>query len=108
MLWVSPTYLREHRGDYASVAAEIETLTAGSPLYANDVSATGLSVVANLDSRRFPGQPVQWPPADGSSGFVIANEQDASVGNVVRKFPLGGRAVYLLCRGAACERKPAP
>jgi len=106
VLWVYPAYLREHRGDYASVAAEIETLTAGAPLYANDVSATGLSVVANVDSRRFPHQPVQWPPAGWSSGFVIANEEEASVGNVVRKFPLGGKAVYLLCRGIACERKP--
>jgi len=108
VLWVFPAYLREHRGDYAAIAAEIETMTAGSPLYANDVSATGLSVVANIDSRRFPRQPVQWPPAEWSSGFLLANEEDASASHVVRKFPLGGKAIYLLCRGVACERKPGP
>jgi 4-amino-4-deoxy-L-arabinose transferase-like glycosyltransferase len=108
VLWAYPAYLREHRGDYAAVAAEIEALTAGLPLYANDVSATGLSVVANIDSRRFPHQPVQWPPAEWSSGFLLANAEDSSVGNVVRRFPLGGKAVYLLCRGAACEGRPPP
>jgi hypothetical protein len=65
-----------------------------------------LSVVANIDSRRFPRQPVQWPPAEWSSGFLLANAEDSSVGKVVRRFPLGGKAVYLLCRGAACDRKP--
>jgi 4-amino-4-deoxy-L-arabinose transferase-like glycosyltransferase len=107
-VWVYPAYLREHRGDYKAVAAEIETLTTGSALYANDVSATGLSVVAQLDSRRFPRQPVQWPPADWASGFVLANAQDPAVGKLVKKFPLGSRALYLLCRGAACERRPTP
>ena len=105
-LWVFPYYLREHRGDYAAVATEIESLTAGFPLYANDVSATGLSVVAHLDSRRFPRQPVQWPPAEWGSGFLLSNAEDAST-TVARKFPLGGKTLYLLCRGAACERRPA-
>ena len=107
-LWVFPAYLREHRGDYAAIAAEIEVLTAGFALYANDVSATGLSVVANIDSRRFPRQPVQWPPAVWTSGFVIANVDNPAVGTLVRKFPFGGKTLYLLCRGAACERMPTP
>ena len=108
VLWAYPAYLREHRGDYAAVAAEIETLTAGSPLYANDVSATGLSVVAHIDSRRFPRQLVQWPPAEWASGFLLANAEDPVASEVVRKFPLGGKVLYLLCRGDACERGPAP
>jgi len=107
-LLVFPAYLREHRGDYSAVAAEIEALTAGSALYANDVSATGLSVVANIDSRRFPAQPVQWPPAEWASGFLLSNVEDAAAGKVARKFPFGGKALYLFCRGAACERVPAP
>ena len=106
-LLIFPAYLREHRGDYAQVAAEIEALTAGSPLYTNDVSATGLSVVANIDSRRFPARPVQWPPTEWTSGFVLSNAEDTATGKVIRKFALGGKAVYLLCRGAACERRPA-
>ena len=28
-LWIFPAYLREYRGDYATVAAEIEALTRG-------------------------------------------------------------------------------
>jgi hypothetical protein len=106
-LLIFPAYLREHRGDYAAVATEVEALTAGSALYANDVSATGLSVVAHIDARRFPAQPVQWPPVEWASGFVLTNAEDAATGKVARKFMLGGKALYLLCRGAACERTPA-
>jgi 4-amino-4-deoxy-L-arabinose transferase-like glycosyltransferase len=105
-LWVFPWYMREHRGDYAAVAAEIEALTKDFALYANDVSATGLSVVANIDSRRFPQPPVQWPPPEWTSGFVLSSAEDPAAGSVVRKFPLGGKALFLLCRGAACERRP--
>ena len=107
-LWVFPAYLREHRGDYAAVAAEIEAMTAGAVLYANDVSATGLSVVANLDARRFPRQPVQWPPREWTTGFVLSNAENDALGSVARKFPLGGKTLYLLCRGSACERQRAP
>ena len=107
-LWLFPAYLREHRGDYAAVTAEIETLTAGHALYANDVSATGLSVVATIDTRRFPQQPVQWPPGQWTSGFVLTNSESPTLGSVFRKFPFGGKALYLLCRGAACERRPSP
>jgi 4-amino-4-deoxy-L-arabinose transferase-like glycosyltransferase len=104
-LWIFPAYLREHRGDYAAAATEIEALTAGSALYANDVSATGLSVVANIDARRFPGATVRWPPPQWESGFLLSNAEDDAAGNVVRKFALGGKVLYLLCRGVACARR---
>ncbi len=102
-LWVFPAYQREYRGDYAGVARQIEELVRGSVLYANDVSATGLSVASEIDAHRFPQQPLQWPPKEWASGFVLSHDEDPAVGNTFRKFPLGGREVYLLCRGAACD-----
>ena len=102
-LWVFPAYQREYRGDYAGVARQIEEVVRGSVLYANDVSATGLSVASEIDAHRFPQQPLQWPPQEWTSGFVLSHTEDPAVGNTFRKFPLGRREVYLLCRGTACN-----
>ena len=107
-LWVFPAYLREHRGDYTAVAAEVEALTKGFTLYATDVSATGLSVAANIDARRFPQQPLQWPPREWSAGFVLANAENPEIGPVFRKYELGGKALYVLCRGEACAARRNP
>lgn len=102
-LWLFPSYLREYRGDDVGVARQIDDLVRGSVLYATDVSAAGLSVAARIDARRFPQQPLQWPPRDWTSGFVLSHDEDPAVGNTFRKFLYGRREVYLLCRGAACE-----
>ena len=107
-LWVFPAYLREHRGDYAALAADIEALTKGFALYATDVSATGLSVVANIDARRFPQQPLQWPPPEWSAGFVLANAENPEVGPIFRKYAVGGKPLYVLCRGEACAVRRTP
>ena len=107
-LWVFPAYLREHRGDYAALAADIEALTKGFALYATDVSATGLSVVANIDARRFPQQPLQWPPREWSAGFVLANAENPEVGPIFRKYAVGGKPLYVLCRGEACAVRRTP
>jgi len=107
-LWVFPAYLREHRGDYAALAADIEALTKGFALYATDVSATGLSVVANIDARRFPQQPLQWPPREWSAGFVLANAENPEVGLIFRKYAVGGKPLYVLCRGEACAVRRTP
>ena len=79
-LWVYPAYLREYRGDYGTVAAEVEALARGLPLYATDVSAAGLSVAAYLDARRFPQQPLQWPPREWPSGFVLSHTENPELG----------------------------
>ena len=107
-LWFFPAYQREFRGDQRVVAAEIEALSRGHALYATDVSATGLGVAAYIDAHRFPQQPVQWPPREWRSGFVLSHDADPAQGRVFREFPLGRQALYLLCRGVACEPRSAP
>jgi len=39
---------------------------------------------------------------------VLSNAENPAIGTVFRKFPLGGKALYLLCRGTACERPRGP
>ena len=107
-LWIFPLYQREYRGDHRAGAAEIEAITRGHALYATDVSATGLSVAAYIDAGRFPQQPLQWPPREWDSGFVLSHETNPGHGRVYREFRFGSRALYLLCRGVACETRPGP
>ena len=107
-LWIFPLYQREYRGDHRAGAAEIEAIIRGHALYATDVSATGLSVAAYIDADRFPQQPLQWPPRDWASGFVLSHEANSEQGRVYREFKFGRQTLYLLCRGVACDTAPAP
>ena len=102
-LWLFPWYQQHYRGDYAGTAAQIATVTRGYPLYATDVSATGLSVTAHLDSLRYPEPYLRWPPAQWSHGFVLSYTPDPELGQVGASYALGGNTLYLLCRGAACQ-----
>lgn len=104
-LWALPAYQHSFRGDYSQVAADIDSLTREFPLYATDTTATGLSVVAHINTRRYPAKPLQWPSAQWDSGFVIAYTQDPALGQVLKKYRLGRNDLYLLCRGAACVEK---
>lgn len=102
-LWLFPLYQQHYRGDYAGTAAQIATATRGYPLYATDVSATGLSVTAHLDSLRYPEPYLHWPPAQWAHGFVLSYTPDPELGQVSASYKLGGNMLYLLCRGAACR-----
>jgi hypothetical protein len=102
-LWIFPWYQQHYRGDYARTAAEIAATTRGYPLYATDVSATGLSVTAHLDTLRYPQPYLRWPPAQWKDGFVLSYAPNADLGEVSASYPLGGNTLYLLCRGAACK-----
>jgi hypothetical protein len=89
---VYPVYLRDHRGDYASVAAEIETLTAGSPLYANDVVGDGFE---RGGQHRLAA--ISPPTGAVATGRVVVGlshreaSRTASAGTVVRKFRWAAR-----------------
>jgi hypothetical protein len=72
-----------------------------------NVSASGLSVAAYIDTARLPLPPLVIPPAQWSAGFVIAYEPDPQLGDIAEKYRLGGNELYLLCRGAACTAQPA-
>ncbi|HKA44174.1 MAG TPA: hypothetical protein VKF40_19480 [Burkholderiales bacterium] len=104
VLVIFPYYQKQYRGEnYATVARQIFTRTAGHALYANNVSASGLSVTAHLDVLRLPRHPLTFPPAQWDSGFVINYTADPALGKVIDHYRLGGNDLYLLCRGAACK-----
>lgn len=103
VLAIFPYYQRTYRGEnFALVAQAILERTRGHALYTTNVSATGLSVAANLDILRLPAPPVAWPPPEWESGFVISYTPDPGLGRVVEQYRLGGKDLYLVCRGAAC------
>jgi 4-amino-4-deoxy-L-arabinose transferase-like glycosyltransferase len=112
LLAAFPYYQATYRGaNYLQAAQEIHESTRGFPLYATDVTSTGLSVVAHLDVLLLPGGPVVWPPGEFESGFVVSDGRFPEMGTIVKSWQLGGNTVHLLCRGAACEawekRQPA-
>lgn len=99
-----PLYQQYYRGaSYEKVARQILERTAGQPLYVTNDSASGLSVAAHLDVLRLPAAPLTRPPAQWDTGFVVAYAPDPALGETVQQYRLGGTAMYLLCRGAACR-----
>ncbi len=104
-----PLYQENYRGaNYAQAASDIIEKTRGHALYAANVSATGLSVTANINIARLPQPPLTFPPADLKDGFVITYEPDPRIGPIAAQYRLGGNDLYLLCRGAACTARPQP
>ena len=101
-LWLFPWYQQHYRGDYAATAAQIVAATRGYPLYATDSSATGLSVIAHLDTLRYPSPYLSWPPAQWEHGFVLSYTPNPEWGQVSASYALGSNKLYLMCRGAAC------
>ncbi len=102
-----PLYQAQYRGaNYAEAARAIIQKTEGHALYTTDVSASGLSVVAEIDIARLPRQALTFPPAEWKDGFVLAYTPDPKLGAVAAQYRLGGNELYLLCRGAACGDQP--
>lgn len=100
-----PLYQQQHRGDYAATAARITETTRGFPLYATDVSSTGLIVTALLDQQRFPQPYLRWPEPDWNDGFVLSYTPDPQKGQLSASYKHGGNTLYLLCRGTACATR---
>ncbi|MGQ0580259.1 MAG: ArnT family glycosyltransferase [Betaproteobacteria bacterium] len=104
VLAVFPYYQKTYRGEnYALAAKAILERTRGHALYTTNVSASGLSVAANLDVLRLTQPPLAFPPAQWEAGFVIAYTPDEALGRVAEQYRLGGNVLYLICRGAACR-----
>jgi 4-amino-4-deoxy-L-arabinose transferase-like glycosyltransferase len=100
-----PLYQKSYRGaNYEVAARSILERTGGHALYTKDVSASGLAVTAYLDVARLPRPALTFPPTGSWEGYLIARAPDPALGAVVMQYRLGGDTVYLLCRGAACER----
>ena len=103
MAMVFPYYQQHYRGEnYALAARDIMAVTAGQPLYTNDVSASGMSVVAYIDASIHPAPALKRPPAHWDTGFVLEYEEDPRIGQTFKHYPLAANNLYLLCRGAAC------
>ena len=79
-LWGFPWYQQHYRGDYAGTAAQIAATTRGFPLYATDVSATGLSVTAHLDTLRYPEPYLRWPPPQVGQRLCVELYAQCGVG----------------------------
>jgi 4-amino-4-deoxy-L-arabinose transferase-like glycosyltransferase len=106
VLAIYPYYQKTYRGEnFALTAQAILERTRGHALFTTNVSASGLSVAANLDVLRLPAPPLVWPPAQWETGFVISYTPDPGLGKVVEQYRLGGNELYLLCRGAACGER---
>jgi 4-amino-4-deoxy-L-arabinose transferase-like glycosyltransferase len=108
-----PLYEKYIRGNYANAAKMIIDRSGNFPLYATDFTSVGLSIVANINALRAPQSPLTVPPAEFKSGYVLALEPDANVGQIDLTFELGRnadgkRTRYLLCRGAACTYDGKP
>jgi 4-amino-4-deoxy-L-arabinose transferase-like glycosyltransferase len=98
-----PYYQHRVRGEnHAQAAQQALQRTAGFPLYANDVSATGLSVTAYMNILRLPQPALTFAPAHWDNGYVVSNVADETLGRITAQYPLGGNVLYLHCRGAAC------
>ena len=103
LAFLFPYYQHDYRGEnYAQAAGDIVALTAGHPLYVNDVSASGMSVAGYIDSSIYPAPALKRAPAEWESGFVIAYEEDQRLGRTFKHYKLAANSLYLLCRGAAC------
>jgi 4-amino-4-deoxy-L-arabinose transferase-like glycosyltransferase len=98
-----PLYEHFMRGSYADAARTILAQVGEQPIYAEDNSSVGVSIVANLNVLRAPKPPISAPPAGWTSGFLLAIDPDQKIGRVGEPINIGHRIRYLLCRGPACE-----
>jgi hypothetical protein len=98
-----PYYQKTVRGEnYAQVARELVEAYGSYPLYVSNVSATGLSIAANINRLQLDQAALVSPPADFDNGIVIAYSPTDVPGTLLRRLAMRNDAIYLICRGAAC------
>lgn len=108
-----PAYEHFFRGNYDKAAQAIIARAGDAPIFATDNSSVGLSIVANINTRRALETPIKRPPAEFTSGFVLSLHPDPTIGQIdmiltVGYDPKGERTRYLLCRGKVCSRDDKP
>lgn len=101
-IWVFPYYEHQHRGDYQWAARDILKIVQSRPLYIDDNSATGLSVVAHLDVLRLPAHPLKRPDVNWKEGYLLSLVSDMTNTQLKKEYRFGGQRLYLLCRGESC------
>jgi hypothetical protein len=99
-----PYYQSTYRGaNYLEAARDVHARAHEFPVYSDDWTSAGLSVVVQLDVMRLPKPPVQYPVDGWKDGFLLTELDAASKGTVVKSYQLGGNRLFLVCRGRACE-----
>ncbi len=102
-----PLYEHYVRGSYDRAAQAIIARAGRFPIFVTDDTSIGLSIAADINTRRAPAPPIVGPPPQFASGFVLAEKPDARIGPIAATLVLGRdvagkRTRYLLCRGDAC------
>jgi len=99
-----PYYQATYRGaNYQDTAQDVHVLARQFPVYSDDWTGAGLSVVTHIDIMRLPQSPVTYPVEGWNNGFLLTGIDAASKGTIVKSYKLGGNQLFLVCRGAACE-----
>ena len=102
-----PYYQATYRGaNYLEAARDVRALAREFPLYSDDWTSAGLSVVTHVDVMRLPLPPVKYPGAGWTDGFLLTRLDAAGKGTVVKSYKLGGDELFLVCRGSACGASP--
>lgn len=94
--WGFPYYEAHYRGNYKQVAQDILSITQDKALYANDVTAAGLSVAAEIEAIKFPQSTLEYPDARFEKGYLISHTPDFPNTRIQKVYPLGNQRVYLL------------
>ena len=103
-LVISPWISTRQHGNSAKVAAEIDALTKGQPVYTGDGGSETLAVIAHLDVLRLPAEPIGTGPRQAKDGFFLFRVPAPEwAGKEVASFSLGRMPLGLLCRGSACK-----
>ena len=103
-LVINPWTEARRHGDSAETARLIAAATQGKPLYTTDGSSETLAVIAHLDWRRLPAQPIGTVPRSVWDGlFLAADPAPAQFGREIGRYPMGKATILLLCRGSACS-----
>lgn len=104
LLAVFPYYQATYRGaNYLAAAQDVHAAARQFPVYSDDWTGAGLSVVTHVDVMRLPQPPVTYPAEGWNDGFLLTGIDAASKGTIVKSYKLGGNQLFLVCRGTACD-----
>ncbi len=102
-----PYYQATYRGaNYLEAARDVRARAGTLPIYSDDWTSAGLSVVTHVDVMRLPLPPVKYPGTGWTDGFLLTRLDAAGKGTVVKSYKLGGDELFLVCRGSACGASP--
>lgn len=101
--FVFPYYENNIRGSYEKIAQDITNIVGEKPLYSNDYTALGLSVVAHLDLLRLPSSPITRSPKNWESGFVLEFKDQHPGATLYKTYNSSKNKLYLFCKGEACR-----